>query len=117
MRNHECFDKYARDRKMQPVKRVEGKFGSILLADSGEMIVENGHMFFRTAYAILRDGAGLDIGASAEYELNEVGGSQSEQNYRLDEAEMAATMFMALLDDVGYYDAESKHDFSPRPGN
>ncbi len=117
MRTHKYFDKYVRHLKMRPVKRVEVKLGSILLADSGEIILEDGRMFFRTAYAILRDGAGLDIGASAEYELDEVGGSQSEQNYRLDDAEMAATMFMTQLDDAGYYDAESKHDFSSRPGN
>ena len=112
MRTHHYFDKFARDHKMRPIKRVEGKFGSILLADSGEIISENKRMFYRTAYAIFRDGEGLDIGCFAEYELNEPGGNHSEQEYRLGEAEMAANVFMAQITDTGYYDANRKHDFS-----
>lgn len=102
---------------MRPVKRVEAKHGSILLADSGEMIVENKRMFYRTGYAILRDGEGLDLGNFGEYELGEPGGSQNEQKYRLEDAQMAATQVMAQLDAAGYYDADRKLDFSTRPAN
>ena len=117
MKQHPYFDRYVRDHKMRPIKRVEHKHGSILLADSGEIIVEEGRMFFRTAYAILREGSGLDLASSAEYELNEPGGTQAEQKYRIDEAEMAAELLMAQLTESGYYDANCKHDFSQRPAH
>ena len=104
MRAHPYFDKYVRDHKMRPVKRIEHKHGSILLADSGEMIVEDQRMFFRTAYAILRDGEGLDFAQSAEYELNEPGGSQGEQKYRLAAAKLTAKWWLSQLIESGYYD-------------
>ncbi|MEE9158913.1 MAG: hypothetical protein V3U60_11065 [Gammaproteobacteria bacterium] len=117
MREHPYFDKFVRQHKMRPVKRVEAEHGSILLADSGEMIVEGGRMFFRTAFGVMRDGAGLDVGSFGEYELGEPGGSQAEQKFRLDDAELAATQFMAQLHQSGYYDGERKNDFSQRPSH
>jgi len=117
VRDHKYFDRFARHHKMRPVKRVETKHGSILLADSEEIIVENKRMFYRTGYAIFRDGEGLDLGNFGEYELGEPGGSQNDQKYRLDDAQMAATEVMAQLNQAGYYDADRKHDFSPRPSN
>ena len=102
---------------MRPTGSVETRLGRILLADSGEMIVENKRMFYRTGYGILRDGEGLDLGNYADYELGEDGATQAEQKYRLDEATMAARELMAQLEAAGYYDADRKHDFSTRPAN
>jgi len=117
MRTHKYFDKFARHNKMRPVKRVETDYGSILLADSGDIITENKRMFYRTGFAILREGEGLDLGSFAEYELNEPGGSHDQQKYRLTDAEMAAKQLMAQLDDTGYYDADQKYDFGSRTIN
>ena len=117
MRTHKYFDKFARHNKMRPVKRIEADNGSILLADSGEIITENRRMFYRTGFAILREGAGLDLGSFAEYELDEPGGAQNQQPYRLRDAEMAAKQLMAQLNATGYYDADRKHDFSSRTIN
>jgi hypothetical protein len=117
MRDHKYFDRFARHHKMRPTGTVETRYGRILLADSGEMVVEKKHMFYRTGFAILRDGAGLDLGSYADYEIGEKGGSATEQKYRLGEAEMAARELMAQLDAAGYYDANRKQDFSTQPRN
>lgn len=106
MRDHNFFDGYARSKKMLPVKAVETRHGTILLADSDDIIVEGGRMFYRTGWAILRGGA--EFANHADYEINE--GLSKEQ--RLKEAELNAEWYLSKFDENGFFDDDRKHDFS-----
>jgi hypothetical protein len=117
MKQHAYFDKYARHNKMRPTGTAHGKHCRILLADSGEPIVEGRRVFYRTGFCLDREGKGLDLASYGEYEIGEAGGSQQEQKFRLADATMSARKLMADLHASGYFDDDRKGDFSTRPGN
>lgn len=110
MRDHNYFDRFARDHKMRPQGYVDTDDGRILLADSEELIVEKGRLFYRTGYAIHRDG--LDLGNYNDYGLDETGGSHSDRQYRLNEATMTARQVLRQLVQSGFYDDGRKKHFS-----
>ena len=94
---------------------VDTNEGRILLADSGDMINEDGKLFYRTGYAIER--SGLEFGNYADYEIGEdgFGSSHSDRDFRLSQAVFHARTTLNQLDDSGFFDDARKADFSPRP--
>ena len=110
MKDHNYFDRYARDHKMIPQGYVDTPEGRILLADSEDPIVEHGRLFYRTGYCIER--AGLDIANYNDYDINQTGGSHSERKFRLDDATMDAREILAKLIESGFYDDGRKNHFS-----
>ena len=100
---------------MIPQGYVDTPEGRILLADSMDLIHEGGKMFYRTGYAIERQG--VDLGTHNDYEWHESGASNSARDARLSEAVTHARLTLAQLQESGFYDDARKHSFSPRQAN
>lgn len=112
MRDHTFFERYARKMKMMPQKAVAVPEGRVLLADSEDIIVEGGRMFYRTGWAFMR-GENLEFGNFAEYELND----PKTKDQRLDEAQFSAGEWVGMMTNSGYFDGDPRYDFSSRPTN
>lgn len=110
MRDHHYFEAYARHNRMFPQGFVDTDKGRILLADSETPLVEDGRIFYRTAFCIYTEGA--DIASSHEYEWGETGASHTERQARLKEAVDHAYEHLTNLYNAGFYDDERKADFS-----
>lgn len=112
MRDHTFFEQYARKKKMLPQQAVTIPEGRILLADSEEMIVEKGRMFYRTAWAYQRDQQ-VEFANYAEYELNDL----KSKEQRLEEAMFSAGEWVGMMVNAGYFDGDPRHDFSSKSHN
>lgn len=114
-KDHHYFEGFARKHKMIPQGYVDTPQGRILLADSGEAIIERGRVFYRTGWGIQRNG--VDFGNYHDYEIGESGASRSEQKFRLNEATFNARQTLAQLTNSGFYDDGRKVHFAPQPGH
>lgn len=105
MRDAQWFDKWCRRAKTKPVVRIHDAGGDILVGDSGEPIRDGKKVFYRTCYAVERDG--VQVGAFEDY--NDITrffqmGPRLGQETRVNEAIAAARQFKADLRAVNYWD-------------
>ena len=108
----EWFDAWCRKMKMKPLCRTQVRYGELLIADSGESIVEDHKLFYRTSYAILRGGlqfAYWEDYDPSEYLLYTLHGFQQ---FRVDEATTHGTEKLRELMEAEFYDANAKGSFS-----
>lgn len=114
-RDRNFFEEWAKRNNMKAVMKVVDPDGEILLADSGEPFVLDGAAVYRTGYAINR--AGLEIGDYHDYPAMEMFGlsKAAGQNQRINEALAHARQTQSQLKAAGFYDADRKDAFSPRP--
>lgn len=112
MADHNDFDRLIRKHKMKPVCKVtDEKHGDILIADSGNPVIEkttDGYRaFYRTAWAILRDKVWLaayeDYPVTAFPRLTE----RAAQEQRVNEALADARLKLSQTHEAGLYGEES----------
>lgn len=114
------FEEWAKRNLMRPVCIVRDPDGDILLADSNEPIRKSdiwpfNKPFYRTGYAIHRDGC--EVGNYHDYPVADYAFMSRQRGieHRVNEALAHARQTQAQLKDAGYYDAERKGRFSLRP--
>lgn len=102
-RTPDWFDRWARRAKMKPVCKVFDDDGYVLIADSGGPIEEDGKVFYRTGYAIERNG--VQVGAFNNYDPIQFfrDGPRAGQEYRINDALKHARKLKKQLKQVDYW--------------